>query len=200
MTPVSLSPAAGRPSLVPVSVPVPVPDVDADNRHPRVDGFTVAELVVSLALTSAIVLICSLLIVEAFRLVRAADHRLASTSGAEITASLRSDLHQAASLAGLAVGWQRGPLELVGWDGGGVRYQLDGDLLVRESWTGPGSPTVRRVLDRSVTAWWWRLVNEQTVEVRLTVGVVGSPGGGGRDRGTLERTFAIRGGTDGRSW
>lgn len=194
MTPVSPSVAEGR------STPVPVPDSCTGPRQPRPGGFTVVELVVSLALTSAIVLICSQLVVEAFDLARIAAHRLPPSSLVAVTASLRKDLHQTASLAAPAIGWQQGPLELVGWDGGVVRYELDGGRLIRESRTAPGSPPVRRVLDRSVVSWWWRPVNERTVQLRVTVGVRGSPGGGGSYRRVLERTFAARGGTDGRSW
>ena len=190
--------ADGRPR--PIAVPTPDPGGPTGGRPPRPDGFTVAELVVSLALTSAIVLICSQLIVEAFDLARAAAHRLPPSSLVAVTASLRKDIHQAASLADPAIGWQQGPLELVGWDGGVVRYELDGGRLIRESRAAPGSPPVRRVLHRSVVSWWWRAVNEQTVQLRVTVGVRGSPGGGGSSRRVLERTFAARGGTDGRSW
>ena len=192
MTPVSPTVAEGRST--------PVPGDSIGPRHPRSCGFTVAELVVSLALTSAIVLICSQLLVEAFDLARTAAHRLPPSSLVAITASLRKDLHQAASVAAPAIGWQQGPLELVGWDGGVVRYELDGGQLIRESRLAPGSPPVRRVLNRSVLSWWWRPVNEQTVQLRVTVGVTGSPSDGDGHRRVLERTFAARGGADGRSW
>lgn len=169
-------------------------------RHQPVRGYTVAELLVALALTSLIVLASMQLIVAAVRIADRGSWRLTAPRLESVATSLRNDVHRSIAIVGIELGWQNGPLDLASWDGGRVRYLLDGDRLVRESRDSLGDPAVRRVLTSRVSSWRWRLLNSGTVEVRLAAVPArppDDPASGGR---SLTRRFSVRGWPDGRSW
>jgi hypothetical protein len=176
----------------------------ADSRQwPRqlpVRGYTVAELLVALALTSLIVLASMQLIFAAVTIVDRGSWRLPSPRLESVVTSLRNDVHRSVAIVDTVLGWQNGPLDLACWDGARVRYLLDGDRLVRESSDSLGDPAVRRVLTSGISSWWWRLLNSDTVEIRLVAAPARrseGPAGGGR---SLTRRFSVRGWPDGRSW
>lgn len=167
-------------------------------RSPSHGGYSVAELLVALALTSLIILIAGQLLVASIRVADRSRRELDPLSLVNVATELRADIHRsAAALAALDEGWQTGALELVGWDGTRVRYLLDGDRLVRETLGVVGQPSSRRSVAAGVASWWWRPVSPGTLEIRLSVEPVGATAAG---RQTLARRFAIRGWPDGRSW
>lgn len=186
----------------PVPIPVPVPVSESCDRSRQLArGYTVAELVVTLALTTLIMLVALQLIVEAVGLARRGDRRLDPIRIVTVMSSLRKDVHGAVAVGGLVdIGWQNGPLDLAGWDGSRVRYALEGDRVIRESRDSLGRAAGRRVVAAGVAAWWWRPLNFRTVEVRLTIAPQTSVGASIEGRHTQTRIFAVRGWPDGRSW
>lgn len=181
-------------------VHVPRPDSPQSCRRPSARGYTVAELLVTLALTSLIVLGSMQLIVAAVEIAGRGRWRLPAPQLASVATILRNDLHRSVAIGGVGLGWQSGPLDLAGWDGGRVRYLLDDDRLVRESRDSPGDPTVRRVVTSGVSSWWWRSLNSSTVEVRLAATPARMSGRTASEGQALTRRFSVRGWPDGRSW
>jgi hypothetical protein len=185
---------------LPAPVPAPVPKHGETPRSSSSGGFTVAELLVALALTSLIVLISLQLIVEAVGLVRRSERRLDPNRIVTVMANLRQDIHGSVAIDGIDIGWQSGPLDLAGWNGGRVRYLLEGDRVIRESRDSLGATLGRRVVAGGVIAWWWRPLDLETLEVRVTVGPDHPAARAGESRHTETRCFAVRGWPDGRSW
>ena len=165
-------------------------------------GYTVIELIVTLGLVSVVVLAAGQIIGSAARVYRSAGSQVASPKLISIATSVRRDVHRSAAVVEQVPSWDEKPFELTTWDGGRIRYSLQGEALVREA-TGPGGVTRgRRIVANGVSSWWWRMVSPQTVEVRVTV--LPRPGLGpartGADRYVVQRRFALRGWPDGRSW
>lgn len=181
-------------------VPVPDPASPEDPRRPLSPGYTVVELLVTLALTSVIVLASLALVEAAARVALRTDRALDSPRLVAVTTSLRRDFHRSVAIGVLDVGWQNGPLVLAGWDGGRVEYLLDGDRLVREASGALGAPSARRVLTLGISSWWWRPLDDSTVEIRLTAAPPQGPRRSTAEPDTLTRRFAVRGWPDGRSW
>jgi prepilin-type N-terminal cleavage/methylation domain-containing protein len=169
----------------------------------RSDGHSLIELLVVLAVMGVVALAAAQLVVESVSLFHAADRTVTSPSLTWTTAALRSDIQQSAGLPVVSAGWAQSPLELIGWDGGRVRFGLEGRSLVRESFDSMGRPTARRTLAGGVSAWRWRPVTPLVVEVSITV-MAGRTGDSaspvGSERRTVTRRFAFRGWPNGRSW
>lgn len=165
-------------------------------------GYTVIELVITLGLVSVVTLAAAQLIAASARVYRSARQGTSYSGVISLTTSLRRDVQGSSSAVLQLPTWDQRPMELIGWDGGKIRYSLDGEVLVRETFDSIGAPTGRRVIANGVSAWWWRLITPQTVEVR--VAMLARPGLGasaqGIERNTVQRRFSFRGWPDGRSW
>ena len=142
------------------------------------------------------------LISGAGRLLVSADRRVEDPRVGALSTTLRRDVHRSSAVHRMVTAWDEGPLELASWDGGRVRFFLEGEALVRETAGGSGAPAGRRIVVNGVSSWWWRMVTPQMVEVRVTV--LPRPGLGasssGVRRNVVLRRFAVRGWPDGRSW
>jgi hypothetical protein len=168
----------------------------------RAGGYTVIELIVTLGLASVVVLAAAQLIAAAGKLYGSAGKQIAGPKLTSVATSLRRDFHRSSAVGEEVPSWDEKPLELATWEGGRIRYSLQGEALVREV-IGPGATAgSRRIVVNGVASWWWRNVSPQAVEVRLTI--VPRPGLGSRksrvERYTVQRRFSIRGWPDGRSW
>lgn len=170
----------------------------------RARGFSLLELVVSLALTSLVILIGLQLVAESTTLFRDVDRAVKSSSVTLAVASIRRDAHSAAAaLVVPVVPGEPVPLELRYWNGARVLLTLEGTALVRYYRSADGATTGRRVLLRGVTSWWWSYANGSTIEIRITVLNYSDPRPSRRqsvERRTEARVFALRGSPDGRRW
>ncbi len=168
----------------------------------RTAGYTVIELVVTLGLASVVVLAAGQLIAASAKLYRSGGKQIVGPKLTSVATALRRDFHRSFAIAEEVPSWDEEPLELATWNGGRIRYSLQGEALVRESIGPGGTAGSRRIVVNGVASWWWRNVSPQTVEVRLTI--LPRPGLGpttsGVDRFTVQRRFSVRGWPDGRSW
>ena len=174
----------------------------AIRRDPGAAGYTLLELMVTMSLVGIVLLAAGQIIGGAGRLLLANDQQMADPQLSSLSTSLRRDIHRSSGVVHVVPSWDEGPLDLASWDGGRIRYVLEGEALVRETVAAGSSSVGRRVVVNGVSSWWWRMVTPQFIEVRVTVlprpGLEASAAGVRRD--VVLRRFAVRGGPDGRSW
>jgi prepilin-type N-terminal cleavage/methylation domain-containing protein len=166
-------------------------------------GYSLIELLVTLAVMGVVVLAAAQLVGESASLFHATDRAVSSPALARVTGALRRDVQAAVGLPVVSPSWARRPLELVGWDGGRVRYVLENRSLVRLSFDQLGRPAGRRLLASGVSSWKWRSITPLVVEVSLSIAA--GPNGDnvaatGVELRATSRRFAFRGWPNGRSW
>jgi prepilin-type N-terminal cleavage/methylation domain-containing protein len=166
-------------------------------------GYSLIELLVTLAVMSVVVLAAAQLVGESASLFHATDRAVSSPPLARVTGALRRDIQAAVGVPVPSPGWARQPLELTVWDGSRVRFTLEDRTLVRLSYDSLGRSTGRRVLASGVSSWKWRSVTPLVVEVSISIaaGRTGdSLGAESVESRTTSRRFAFRGWPNGRSW
>lgn len=136
-------------------------------------GFTLIELVVSLAVVLLVFLLAGQLLLEAARLSSFATRRALDPLPEVARAALVADLRTARPPPASPGLWNRAPLELDLGDGRRVVWGEEGGRLVaRES--GPGGSGGPRAYLDGVVRWRWRLLAgglvEVDVEIRRTLG------------------------------
>ncbi len=129
-------------------------------------GFTVLEMVFSLAILSLALLMASRLLLAAQSRLAHAAEQLIEPAGTTATVQLRADLRAASSFARpLIPGWSLDALVLFGHPAGLVSYEkIDGELI-RKVTDGEGTVSERLILQQ-VTAWRWR-AQGRSVEIDL---------------------------------
>jgi len=165
-------------------------------------GYTLLELMVTMSLVGIVLLAAGQIIAGAGRLLLDADRHVADPQLGSLSTTLRRDIHRSSAVVHPAPSWDEGPLDLASWDGGQIRYTLQGEALVREALVSGGGPASRRVIVNGVSSWWWRMVTPQLVEVKVTVLPRPGLGSAAADvrRDVVLRRYSVRGGPDGRSW
>jgi hypothetical protein len=165
-------------------------------------GTSVVELLVTLGLVSVVILAAAQLIGEAIRVAHGTRVATPSADEAALAALLRRDVQGAAGSVLQPTSWGQQPLEMVTWAGGRVRYAVEDESLVRETFAVTGAVSSRRVIARGVESWWWRLVTPRAVEVRVSLlpGAGRASSAANAGRRTVRRMFTFRGWPDGRSW
>ncbi len=129
-------------------------------------GFTLLELLVSLAVfTLALLLALELLLAAQTRLQIAAEQLLAP-AGALAVEQLRADLRAASGIDAWSVGWSTGPLVLVGHPAGDVSYAVVDRQLIRWLAESASGKTGERLVLSQVTGWRWRW-RGRSIEVDL---------------------------------
>ncbi len=165
-------------------------------------GYTLLELMVTMSLVGIVLLAAGQIIASAGRLLLNTDRHVADPQLSSLSTTLRRDVHRSSAVIHMAPSWDEGPLDLASWDGGQIRYVLDGEALVREAVVAGGGPASRRVIVNGVSSWWWRMVTPQLVEVKVTVLPRPGLGSAAADvrRDVVLRRYSVRGSPDGRSW
>lgn len=170
-------------------------------------GTSLVELLVVLALLSMMVLVAAELVTHSMQLLGATGRAVRNPLVVHVTARLRRDVQEAATIQHEAWSWSDEPLVLLRHDGSLVSILLEDGSLVRETATTPGALPDRRVILRGVTSWWWRSPIDDVVDVNIGYLVNPSPErsvsrepGYGLERRNENLRFAIRGGDGGTRW
>lgn len=142
----------------------------------RQSGVSLVEALVALALTGVLVAISLQLWAMAYRMVHASGNFSRNPSAELALTSLRRDIHASVgvSLSMLAPLWSTEPLRLQTSDGGHVRWELDGDGLVRVERAKSGDTRSRQLLVRPVAGWRWRLYPGGLLELEIERRVAGN--------------------------
>lgn len=175
-------------------------------------GFSLAELVVALAVMAVGLALAAGVVVESQRLAAQAGLELRQPAAEEALDLLRAELQGAAGVSGggglgaRAFGWSRDRLALVRPDGLTLVYERDGDRLVRRvGLAGRGRTAVP-----GLVSWRWTLEGPNLVRVEVVyegrrgpAGLLVSPRGpiaGTREWRVRHLTAALRGGGARRGW
>jgi prepilin-type N-terminal cleavage/methylation domain-containing protein len=129
-------------------------------------GFSLLEMLASLAIMSTALLLCLDYIDESVRVLGASDQVAKDqiTLAAEMT--LRRDLQSASALP-VAPSPSTGALELVLADGAKVRWFRRGGTLFRFHQQAEGGRFDARPMLRNLTRWRWEIVDSSLVEIRI---------------------------------
>ena len=132
-------------------------------------GVSLLEALVALAVTGVALAIALQLWSAAFRMVHASGNLSRNPSEVAAMTSLKRDVHAASSvsLPIWAPLWSTEPLRLRVRDGSHVRFELDGDALVRVERVRTGAERSRQLLARPIAGWRWRLLPGGVLEVEL---------------------------------
>jgi prepilin-type N-terminal cleavage/methylation domain-containing protein len=173
-------------------------------------GFSLTELLASLALLSLALLAAWDLWDDSIRLVGTSGRALRNPSSVPATTALRHDLQAALELPAPAVDWSSTDLEVRLAGDRLVRYERRGEALYRLERGVAGTELAQRRVSTSVAGWQWRTVAPGLVEVRLTLDLYPDPspvsrkvavtGHGRRVRHTDVLRVAARGSGGGSSW
>jgi prepilin-type N-terminal cleavage/methylation domain-containing protein len=138
-------------------------------------GFSLLELIISLALLSTTLIIVSeMLLARERQLARAV--RVANRMSAEQAVhQLRRDLRSGVAVGGIAAAWQEGPLVISQADGVIITWSLEGDSLMRGRSDTTGSQGTRQMLDRTM-AFRWRWSRVPLLMIMAKVEVSSQPG------------------------
>lgn len=176
----------------------------------RAAGFTLAELLVALAVTAVAMALAAGLLDDARRLLAANGRSTAGEGSAATFAMLRRDVQAAADAgaSGGATSWSSGRLDLPTPDGRVVRYELDRDTLVRRildpAAAGRSVSLGRggRIALRGVSSWRWRRPAPRTVEIEVVYRRPrpGPAGSRGPDLVVRHGVWVARGGGLGWGW
>ncbi|MCP4897052.1 MAG: hypothetical protein GY906_08760 [bacterium] len=173
-------------------------------------GFSILELVVAMSLVLIAVLAACQLIVESMSIIESTGRSLRDPSTGLASASLRRDIHEAASVSSAVPGWSYGPMTLWSqWPETVIIEKVD-DSLVRVVRDTSNQEIERRVLVRGIRSWRWIVVApglidcELTFKVHLnpvTASLVKDPERLARMQTRVERfRFALRGQAGGNKW
>jgi prepilin-type N-terminal cleavage/methylation domain-containing protein len=170
-------------------------------------GTSLVELLVVLALLSVMVLVAAQLVVHSMRLLDATARAVRNPLVVHVCSRLRHDVQEAAALQWEEWSWTDDPLVLIHPDGSRVRFELEGENLVRERTGVVGEASDQSVILRGVTSWWWRCPTAGVVDLNITYLVNPAPErhvsrdpGYGLERSKENLRFALRGGGDGTRW
>ena len=170
-------------------------------------GTSLVELLVVLALLSVMVLVAAQLVVHSMQLLDATARAVRNPLVVHVCSRLRHDVQEAAALQREEWSWTDDPLVLVQHDGSRVRFELEGENLVREKTGVVGEASDQRVILRGVTSWWWKCPTSGVVDLNITYLVnpvperhVSRDPGYGLERRKENLRFALRGGGDGTRW
>lgn len=176
----------------------------------RRTGFTLLEMVVSLALVTLLLALTAGLMNQ-IRLVFLREQRLVHESPPQQALQLlRHDLHGAVQVDPPSDIWSSGPMALAAADGGIVIWTHGTGGLQRTLADAGGESVSRRRLPAGFSGWRWRNVSDGLVEVELTV--ARRPPAAGRLTGsapwrdtpagsrTLRLRLALRGALRGTTW
>lgn len=170
-------------------------------------GFTLVEVVVTLAVLAVALALAAGILVETHRMMAQAGLELRAPASEEALDLLRAELQGAAGVSGGppgGIGWSRDRLVLVRPDGDRVVYERNGRRLLRRMEEG------ERTAVPDLVSWRWRRDAPTLVTVEVVYEGRRGPGGGivsprGRIEGTTEwrtrrLTAAVRGGGAQRGW
>jgi hypothetical protein len=153
------------------------------------------------------VLAAAQLVVHSMQLLDATARVVRNPLVVHVCSRLRRDVQEAAALQWEEWSWTDDPLVLILHDGSRVRFELEGESLVREQLGGPGGASDERVVLRGVTSWWWRCPVSGVVDLNITYLVNPAPErhvsrdpGYGLERRKENLRFALRGGGGGTRW
>ncbi|MEM7586992.1 MAG: prepilin-type N-terminal cleavage/methylation domain-containing protein [Acidobacteriota bacterium] len=140
------------------------------SRQPRGEkGFSLLEMIVSLAVLAIALSITSRLLLESqLRLAHSAERALDPESTLALK-QIRADIRAASVVYGDSQ-WSWESLRLGGHPAGALRYERMGTDLVRRLGGSLGQPTTDRTVLRNVTVWRWRISSAaplQLVEIEL---------------------------------
>lgn len=179
----------------------------AKHRRANEAGFSLVEVVVTLAVLAVALALAAGLLVETHRMMAQAGLELRTPASEEALDLLRVELQGAAGVSGgppAGMTWSRDRLVLVRPDGERVVYERDRRRLVRR--VGKGE----RTAVPGLVSWRWRRDAPTLVTVEVVYARRRGPGGGivsprGPIRGTKDwrtrrLTAAVRGGGARRGW
>lgn len=135
-------------------------------RRPRDGGFTLAEVVVAVALLSLLLLIAGRLLVASRRMEASLARVAAGPRLGVLAVQLRRDLESAVLVPGSGGGWSSLALGLVLKDGTAVGYDFDGENLTRVVTAGGSVRT--RVIVPGIRSFRWRNLDGRTVDVKVS--------------------------------
>jgi prepilin-type N-terminal cleavage/methylation domain-containing protein len=172
-------------------------------------GYSLLELMVTLAVMSVAMLLASTLIVQAMRLMQTTTRAIEDPQ--MLThAWLRRDIHRAASLVSWSFSWSSDPLVLRLPSGETVAYAVDEGQLTRSRYDSLGDQLEHRVLLPAVQLWQWRTLAGAVVETQtrlklaedpIHAAAFEEPGRQRRSRLATEHLrLALRGSQGGRAW
>jgi prepilin-type N-terminal cleavage/methylation domain-containing protein len=144
----------------------------------RQRGFSLVEMLVVIVLLGLIMVAALPVLDELIRSLGQSGAALAAGDFGSAAVRLRQDVHGAQAVGAVAADWTSLPLELRLSDGSTARYELSGQMLVREGGR-VGRPPLRSTLLSGVASWQWRsdgrIVDIQVVREPLPV-AAGSAG------------------------
>lgn len=170
-------------------------------------GTTLVELLVVLALVSAMVLVAADLVVHSIKLLGATGRSVRNPLVVHVTGRLRNDIQAAAGVRNPEESWADTPLEIRTRNNRILRFEVVDGNLMRRSIGIDGNLEDERLLLRGITAWWWQTPVPGVVDLR--VGYLIYPGtetqasrdvGYAKERRTENLRFAIRGYGGTRRW
>jgi prepilin-type N-terminal cleavage/methylation domain-containing protein len=124
----------------------------------RAPGFSLLEVVVTLAVVSLGIALASRLILEAQLGLLRAQAELENPLPRYALTRLRADVEGAAGVTAILPGWRSSPLELTLADGSRISWRWSAEELERVTLDATGAPVVRHVAIRDVVGWRWRAV------------------------------------------
>ncbi len=172
-------------------------------------GFTLAEILVVVALLSMIVFSSWPLWDQTQRVLQQISVALRQSDFELAAARLRADVQGAYALAGGRSEWSAEPLELREPEGRAVRLGLRDGALERLELDPAGVVVARRVLFTGLLGWRWRAVSPRLVDIEANHAAeadirLAAPQVRGKPktapRVTVRLRLALRGAGGGRSW
>lgn len=158
-------------------------------KHRSESGFSLIEQLVSIAIMSTALLVAFDLIDHALRVF--SESAAAATNPLTIHTEelIRADL-MSARVFPFDGQSSSGPLILQLWDGSQIEWKLEGESLVRTEMVEGIHKSQARPLPRQVVGWWWRVVSENLVEVKILIN--GTPTADGLQlQGPLEKASEV---------
>lgn len=139
-----------------------------DRRAPGPAGFSLLEVVVTLAVLAVALALSGRLVLESQLGLLRTQAELANPLPRYALTRLRADVEGAASVPAILSDWRSSPLVAIASDGGRVAWRLSGEELERRVLDGAGATLVRHVALREVAGWRWRAAAPGLVDVELT--------------------------------
>jgi prepilin-type N-terminal cleavage/methylation domain-containing protein len=130
-------------------------------------GFTLLEMLVTLAVLGVGLALVSRLLVESQLGLARAQAELGNPLPRYALARLRVDVEQALDVPAILPGWRSSPLTLIVPGGGRVAWQRSGEELERVVLDAAGRPRIRHVVLREVADWRWRSTAPGLIDVEL---------------------------------